>query len=67
LESYLLKNKADIEHTRHRSTINFEVNIWAALIAYTYNDRLPAVKPFVEIFNSRNDMSGIDSANLNVA
>lgn len=45
----LLKNKANIQHTRHRSKVNFEVNIWAALIAYTYNDKLPSIKTFMEI------------------
>ena len=42
----LLKNKANIQHTRHRSTVNFEINIWAAMIAYTYNDKLPSIKTF---------------------
>lgn len=42
----LLKNKANIQHTRHRSTINFGINIWAAMNAYTYNDKLPAIKTF---------------------
>ena len=42
----LLKNKANIQHTRHRSTINFEVNICAAISAYTYNDKLPSIKTF---------------------
>ena len=45
----LMKNKANIQHTRHRNKINFEVNLWAALIAYTYNDKLPAIKTFMEI------------------
>lgn len=42
----LLKNKANIQHTRHRCTVNFGVNIWAAMIAYTYNDKLPSIKTF---------------------
>lgn len=42
----LLKNKANIQHTRHRSIINFEVNIWAAMIAYNYNEKLPSIKTF---------------------
>ena len=42
----LLKNKANIQHTRHKSTIHFEINIWAAMIAYTYNDKLPSIKTF---------------------
>jgi hypothetical protein len=45
----LLKNKANIQHTRHRSKVNFKVNIWAALIAYTYNDKLPSIKTFMGI------------------
>jgi hypothetical protein len=45
----LLKNKANIQHTRHRSTVNFDVNIWAALIAYTYNEKLPAIKTFMQV------------------
>ncbi|OYT12060.1 MAG: hypothetical protein B6I19_10380 [Bacteroidetes bacterium 4572_114] len=31
-----LKNISQIEHTRHRSVINFMVNIVAGLIAYTW-------------------------------
>lgn len=42
----LLKEKANIQHTRHRSTVNFELNLWAAIIAYTYNDKLPSIKTF---------------------
>lgn len=44
--NHLLKNKANIQHTRHRSVSNFEVNTWAAMIAYTYNDKLPSIKIF---------------------
>lgn len=47
----LLKEKANIQlgstpHTRHRSTANFELNLWAAVIAYTYNDKLPSIKTY---------------------
>lgn len=45
----LLKNKANIEHTRHRKIANFEVNIWASLIAYTYNDKLPSIKTYFDV------------------
>ena len=31
-----LKNLCNIDHTRHRSPLNFFVNIWSALIAYTF-------------------------------
>ena len=42
----LLKEKANIQHTRHRCLVNFEVNIWSALIAYTYNDKMPSIKTY---------------------
>jgi hypothetical protein len=38
-----LKNICQIEHTRHRSTVNFLVNVMAALIAYTYKEKLPSL------------------------
>lgn len=38
-----LKTVCDIEHTRHRSPINAVLNIFAALCAYTFLDRLPSV------------------------
>jgi hypothetical protein len=38
-----LKNICQIEHTRHRSTTNFCVNVIAALIAYRFKDRLPSL------------------------
>ena len=38
-----LKNICQIEHTRHRSTANFCVNVIAALIAYTFRDKLPSL------------------------
>jgi len=43
-----LKNLCDLDHTRHRSPINFMVNIWSALIAYSFFDQLPAITPFRE-------------------
>jgi hypothetical protein len=39
-----LKNTSDIEHSRHRSPINFLVNIIAGLVSYTYQDKKPAIK-----------------------
>jgi hypothetical protein len=36
-----LKNICQIEHTRHRNRVNFLVNVIAALIAYTYKEKLP--------------------------
>jgi hypothetical protein len=38
-----LKNICQIEHTRHRSKINFLVNLLAALIAYTYQEKKPSL------------------------
>jgi Transposase DDE domain len=38
-----LKNICQIEHTRHRSRVNFLVNVMAALIAYTYKEKLPSL------------------------
>lgn len=38
-----LKNICQIEHTRHRSLANFVVNLLAALIAYTYQEKKPSL------------------------
>ena len=38
-----LKNISQIEHTRHRSTTNFIVNLIAGLIAYTWQPKKPAL------------------------
>jgi hypothetical protein len=38
-----LKNICQIAHTRHRSRTNFCVNVIAALIAYTYKEKLPSL------------------------
>ena len=38
-----LKNICQIEHTRHRSPVNFLVNLVAGLIAYTYREKLPSL------------------------
>jgi transposase len=37
-----LKNISQIEHTRHRSPVNFAVNLLAALIAYTHQPKKPS-------------------------
>ena len=37
-----LKNISQIEHTRHRSTTNFIVNLIAGLIAYTWQAKKPS-------------------------
>ena len=38
-----LKNISQIEHTRHRSPVNFLVNVIAALIAYTHQKKKPSL------------------------
>lgn len=43
----LMKNFCDIDHSRHRSVINFFVNLWAGLIAYTFMDELPSIPKYV--------------------
>ena len=38
-----LKNISQIEHSRHRSVINYFADIVAGLIAYTYREKLPSL------------------------
>jgi hypothetical protein len=38
-----LKNISQIAHTRHRSPTNFLINLVAALLAYTFQDKKPAI------------------------
>ena len=38
-----LKNIAQIEHSRHRSPINFAVNLMAGLIAYCHQPQKPSL------------------------
>ena len=44
-----LKNISQINHTRHRSPINFMTNLVCGLIAYTHQEKKPAIK--IERFN----------------
>lgn len=39
-----LKNISQVEHTRHRSPINFAVNLLAGLIAYTHQLKKPSLR-----------------------
>ena len=39
-----LKRQTQLQHTRHRSFKNFQVNMVSALIAYTYQEKKPALK-----------------------
>jgi hypothetical protein len=38
-----LQNISQIEHSRHRSVVNFLVNVVAALIAYTHQEKKPSL------------------------
>ena len=38
-----LKNQSQLEHTRHRSFVNFQVNAVCALIAYTWQEKKPSL------------------------
>ena len=39
-----LKNMCDIEHSRHRSPINFFINLISGIVRYTYFDKKPSLK-----------------------
>ena len=39
-----LKSQTQLQHTRHRSFLNFQVNSVSALIAYTYLEKKPTLK-----------------------
>ncbi len=38
-----LKNIFQLEHSRHRSLTNYMINIVACLVAYSYQDKKPAL------------------------
>ncbi len=38
-----LKNISQIEHSRHRSSFNFFVNLIAGLVAYTFREKKPSL------------------------
>ena len=38
-----LKHQSQLQHTRHRSLVNFQVNAVCALIAYTHQEKKPSV------------------------
>jgi Transposase DDE domain len=38
-----LKNICQVEHSRHRSVLNFMVNLLAGLVAYTYQEKKPSL------------------------
>jgi len=38
-----LKNVCQVEHSRHRSPVNYFADVVAGLVAYTYRDKLPSL------------------------
>ena len=42
----LMTLQCDLDHTRHRSQKGFFINIFTAIIAYTYLDNLPQIKRY---------------------
>jgi hypothetical protein len=38
-----LNNISQIEHSRHRSPVNFFVNLIAGLVAYTFREKKPSL------------------------
>jgi hypothetical protein len=54
----LMKNHCDIEHSRHRSTKNFFINLWSGLIAYSFLDEFPKMPEYVYKV-SKNDFNKI--------
>ena len=39
-----LKNIFQVEHSRHRSAVNYFTNIFSALIAYNFAEKKPSLK-----------------------
>lgn len=39
-----LKNMCDIEHSRHRSPVNFFINLISGIVRYTYFDKKPSLR-----------------------
>ena len=50
----ILKTQTQVEHTRHRSYVNFQVNVISALIAYQLLENKPSLK-FIDVQQS-NDL-----------
>ena len=38
-----LKNVCQVEHSRHRSPVNYFADVIAGLVAYTYGEKLPSL------------------------
>jgi hypothetical protein len=46
-----LKNICQVEHSRHRSVLNFMVNLLAGLVAYTYQEKKPSLDINLRVFD----------------
>lgn len=44
----VMKHMLDIEHSRNRSTKNYFANVLAAIIAYTFLDKIPSIPAYVQ-------------------
>jgi len=57
LKRYLIVGRTFVtDHNRHRSPVNFMVNIRLALIAYSFFEQLPAITPFRDRLNTAADI-----------
>ena len=56
----MLKNVAQIVHTRHRSLSNFIVNLLAAMAAYAFYD----TKPSINMEFERKEKQGVKQLTL---
>jgi len=44
----VMKHMLDIEHSRNRSTKNYFANVLAAIIAYTFLDKIPSIPAYIQ-------------------
>ena len=47
----ILKNECQIEHSRHRSPMNFLANLVAGLIAYSFREKKPSIRCLLKVKN----------------
>ena len=51
-----LKTQTQLEHSRHRKIVNFQVNVYSALIAYQLLENKPSVKANLRKLEEINDL-----------
>ena len=51
-----LKTQTQLEHSRHRSFVNFQVNVVSALIAYQLLENKPSVKTDLQKLEKINEL-----------